>query len=264
MEFTGKVVLVTGAAKGMGFGCATKFANEDASVALVDIDSENLLRVEKDLLAAGKKVKAFVTDISKSESVSAMMDEVIKTFGALDVIANCAGIQTYGDAIETTDEVWDKTLDVNVKSMYLTAKFGVPHIRKRGGGAIVNISSVQSYVSQKQVVAYATSKGAINSLTRAMAVDFAQDKIRVNTVAPGSINTSMLRFAAETHSGGKSINEVFADWGKSHPIGRIGEIEEVAELVAFLASDRAKFITGSDYVIDGGLTSQAPVVLPNS
>ena len=147
---------------------------------------------------------------------------------------------------------------------HLTAKFGVPHIRKRGGGAIINISSVQSYVSQKQVVAYATSKGAINSLTRAMAVDFAQDKIRVNTVAPGSINTSMLRFAAETHSGGKSINEVFADWGKSHPIGRIGEIEEVAELVAFLASDRAKFITGSDYVIDGGLTSQAPVVLPNS
>jgi len=238
MEFTGKVVLVTGAAKGMGFGCATKFANEDASVALVDV--------------------------SNAKDVQKMAAGVIAEFGALDVIANCAGIQTYGDAIETTDEVWDKTLDVNVKSMYLTAKFGVPHIRKRGGGAIINISSVQSYVSQKQVVAYATSKGAINSLTRAMAVDFAQDKIRVNTVAPGSINTSMLRFAAETHSGGKSINEVFADWGKSHPIGRIGEIEEVAELVAFLASDRAKFITGSDYVIDGGLTSQAPVVLPNS
>ena len=155
-----------------------------------------------------------------------------------------------------------KTLDVNVKSMFLTAKYGVPHMRKRGGGAIVNISSVQSIGAQKQVVAYSTSKGAINALTRAMAMDFAVDKIRVNSVLPGSVDTPLLRFAAETHKGNKTVDEVVAEWGSSHPIGRMGTIEDIAELVAFLASDRALFITGSDYVIDGGLMAQIPVILP--
>ena len=131
-----------------------------------------------------------------------------------------------------------------------------------GGGAIVNISSVQSIGAQKQVVAYSTSKGAINALTRAMAMDFAVDKIRVNSVLPGSVDTPLLRFAAETHKGNKTVDEVVAEWGSSHPIGRMGTIEDIAELVAFLASDRALFITGSDYVIDGGLMAQIPVILP--
>lgn len=144
MDFVGKVVIVTGAAKGMGFGAAVKFANEGASVALVDNDAATLGTVEKNFLSSGKKVKAFPTDVSSAKEVEKMVSGVIAEFGALDVIANCAGIQTYGDAVETTEEIWDKTLDVNVKSMFLTAKYGVPHMRKRGGGAIVNISSVQS------------------------------------------------------------------------------------------------------------------------
>jgi len=262
MDFVGKVVIVTGAAKGMGFGAAVKFADEGASVALVDNDAATLASVEKNFLSSGKKVKAFPTDVSSAKDVEKMVAGVIAKFGALDVIANCAGIQTYGDAVETTEEIWDKTLDVNVKSMFLTAKYAVPHMRKRGGGAIVNISSVQSIGAQKQVVAYSTSKGAINALSRAMAMDFAVDKIRVNSVLPGSVDTPLLRFAAETHKGNKTVDEVVAEWGSSHPIGRMGTIEDIAELVAFLASDRALFITGSDYVIDGGLMAQIPVILP--
>lgn len=150
--------------------------------------------------------------MSNAKEVEKMVAGVIAEFGVLDVIANCAGIQTYGDAVETTEEVWDKTLDVNVKSMFLTAKYGVPHMRKRGGGAIVNISSVQSIGAQKQVVAYSTSKGAINALTRAMAMDYAVDKIRVNSVLPGSVDTPLLRFAAETHKGNKTVDEVVAEW----------------------------------------------------
>jgi NAD(P)-dependent dehydrogenase (short-subunit alcohol dehydrogenase family) len=135
-------------------------------------------------------------------------------------------------------------------------------MRKRGGGAIVNVSSVQAFASQKSVAAYTASKGAINALTRAMALDHAEDKIRVVVVCPGSVDTPMLRYAADIWKGDQSSDEMVEAWGKMHPIGRVGTPEDVAELIAFLASDRASFITGGEYKVDGGLLSAIAVVLP--
>lgn len=266
LEFEGKVAVITGAAKGMGFGCAKKFLTMGATVVLVDRDEEGLANASALLVGANStfapRITSKVIDVSLNDSVKAGITEVENALGRIDYLINCAGIQTYGTVLETDEELWDKTLNVNVKSMFLMAKYAIPVMQRNRSGSIVNISSVQSLANQKGVVAYATSKGAINSLTRALAIDNAEFGIRVNAVLPGSIDTPMLRAAAESFRGEKPLEEVLGDWGSSHPIGRIGTIDEVAELVAFLASERASFITGSSYVIDGGLMVQVPVVLP--
>jgi NAD(P)-dependent dehydrogenase (short-subunit alcohol dehydrogenase family) len=147
--------------------------------------------------------------------------------------------------------------------MFFTAKHFVPLMQKNGKGSIVNISSVQSLVSQKGVVAYSASKGAINALTRALAIDLAQHQIRVNAVLPGSVDTPMLRDAADLFKGSKTVDEIVSDWGQGHPLGRVAKTSEIADLVNFLSSEQASFITGASYVIDGGLTCQVPVVLPS-
>ena len=175
---------------------------------------------------------------------------------------NCAGIQTYGDIVETSEETWDKTFNVNVKSMFLTSKHVAPTMIAQKSGSIVNISSVQSLVSQKTVIAYSASKGAINALTRATAIDLASSNVRVNAILPGSVDTPMLREAAELHRGSMTVDEVLADWGAGHPLGRIAKSSEIGDLAVFLASDNSSFMTGNSVVIDGGLTIQVPVVLP--
>ena len=142
---------------------------------------------------------------------------------------------------------------VNVASIYLLAKYGIPEMKKRGGGSIINIASVQGYACQRGVAAYATSKGAVHSLTRALALDHASDKIRVNSISPGSIRTPMLERSAAHFGQGLPLGQVLERFAAAHPLRRNGAPEEVAELAAFLASDRAEFCTGGDYLIDGGL-----------
>ena len=147
-------------------------------------------------------------------------------------------------------------LAVNVGAVALTARFGIPHMIRAGGGAIVSLSSVQGHACQQNVAAYVASKGAIHALTRAMALDHAGDGVRVNSVSPGSVRTPILALAAKTYGGeGVSEEEAFKRFGAAHPLGRIGEPEEIAELIAYLASPRAAFVTGADFVIDGGLTA---------
>jgi NAD(P)-dependent dehydrogenase (short-subunit alcohol dehydrogenase family) len=153
-------------------------------------------------------------------------------------------------------------LNVNLKGIYLASKHAIPEMRKRGGGAIVNLSSVQAFASQKGVAAYTASKGGVNALTRAMALDHAQENIRANAVCPGSVDTPMLRWAADLFKGSKSAEETVKDWGKAHPLGRVATPEEVAEVIAFLASPRARFVTGSEYKVDGGLLAALGVGLP--
>ena len=264
MEFQGKIAIITGAAKGMGLGCAKKFASLGATVVVVDVDESSLSASAQSLKNTGGEVLEVVADLNDFEAVKELVNQVDKTYGKVDFLINCAGIQTYGTAEETDLALWDRTMNINVRAMFYTAKAVLPIMKRHRSGSIVNISSVQSLANQKGVVAYATSKAAANGLTRALAIDNAEFGIRVNAVLPASIDTPMLRASADMFKGDGTIDDVLNTWGKAHPIQRIGTTEEVAELVAFLASDKSSFMTGGTYNIDGGLMSQVPVVIPEN
>ena len=259
MEFEGKSIIVTGGSFGMGRACAERFTQGGGSVLIISNDQAS---VDKAVSEIGGRVAGFVGDVRDSKAIQAAAAEAVSKFGGIDILACCAGIQRYGTVVDTPEDVWDYVLAVNLKGIYLASKSAIPEMRKRGGGAIVAISSVQAYASQAGVAAYTASKGAINALVRAMALDHAGENITVNAVCPASIDTPMLRWSADLHKGEKTQDYMIAQWGKGHPLGRVGKAEEVAELVAFLASDKARFITGADMKIDGGTMAKLGIVLP--
>lgn len=236
-ELDGKVALVTGGAKGIGHATAEILRREGAQVISVDIDAP-----------AGSG--SICADISKAEECERAVNIAQVLYGGLDILVNNAGIQTYGDALTTSEETWNRTMDVNLKGQWLMAKAALPLMLRRGGGSIVNVSSVQGLASQKNVLAYATSKHALIGLTRTMAVDFASRRIRVNCVCPGTVDTPMVRATiASDHHPDRLRNALDA----MHPLGRIAAPAEVGEVIAFLVSDRASFVTGTVMTVDGGL-----------
>lgn len=258
-EFENKSIVVTGGSLGMGRACAERFAAGGGRVLIVANDATSVDRALKEI---DGEVAGFVGDVRRAADMEGAIGRAVELHGGVDILACCAGIQRYGTVVDTSEKVWDDVLDVNLKGIFLASKYAIPEMKKRGGGAIVLISSVQAYASQTGVAAYTASKGAINALTRAMALDHAADNITVNAVCPASIDTPMLRWAADLWKGEGTADETLAAWGKGHPIGRVGKPSEVAELVAFLASDKARFITGADMKIDGGVLSKLGVILP--
>ncbi|RFB78075.1 SDR family NAD(P)-dependent oxidoreductase [Methylovirgula sp. 4M-Z18] len=258
-DFAGKTILVTGGSLGMGLACATRFAKGGANVVIVANDDKSTDEAVKSL---GDKVIGFVGDVRKSADMAAAAAKAVQRFGGIDCLVCCAGIQRYGTVVETDENVWDDVLDINLKGIFLAAKYAIPEIKKRGGGAVVAISSIQSYASQTSVAAYTASKGGVNALVRAMALDHAHDNITVNAVCPASVDTPMLRHSAELYKGNKTAEDILDAWGRGHPIGRIGQPWEIAEAVAFLCSDKARFITGADLKIDGGVMAKVGIVLP--
>lgn len=212
--------------------------------------------------AGGGRVRAFVGDVRRAADMAAAVADAEAAFDGVDILICSAGIQRYGAVVDTPEEVWDDVLDINLKGLFLASKFAVPAMRKRGGGAIVAISSVQAFASQSSVAAYTASKGGVNALVRAMALDHAPDNITVNVVCPGSVDTPMLRDAAGLFKGIGTVEGTLAAWGRTHPIGRVGRPDEIAEAVAFLAGDKARFITGADLKIDGGAMAKLGIVLP--
>jgi NAD(P)-dependent dehydrogenase (short-subunit alcohol dehydrogenase family) len=241
-RFAGKIALVVGGTLGIGRAAAERLASEGATV-----------------VTGGREPEA---DLAGDVRDDAYAPALVERCGALDVVVYSAGVQRYGTVETTEPATWDEVLGVNVRGAYLVARAAVPVLRARGGGAIVLVSSVQATASQTGVAAYTASKGALSALARAMALDHVGDGIRVNTVAPGSVDTPMLRRAAERFKGSGSAGDTIAAWGRMHPLGRVSTAAEVASAIAYLASDEASAVTGAELRVDGGLLAGLPVELP--
>lgn len=254
-----KVAVVTGAAMGIGRGVAEMLTRRGYRVALFDVDG-SVGQVADGLQAAGGDTIAIKGSVTEPDQVERALSESADRFGGIDLLVNCAGVVRYGTVEELSLEDWELQINTNLRSVFLMAKYGIAHLRARGGGVIVSIASVQAFVTQHGVPAYTASKGGIVALTRSLALDYAADGIRAVAVAPGSVDTPMLRKAAAisadaTHSEAQILDE----WSRSHPIGRVARVDDIAKLVAFLASDDAEMITGTTVVIDGGVTTQVGV-----
>ncbi|HJQ28139.1 MAG TPA: glucose 1-dehydrogenase [Rubrobacter sp.] len=261
-EFSGKVAIVAGGALGIGLAAARRLAQDGASVVICSDREEQVGQAVDDLRREGLEVRGIRADVTSSAEMMKLAAFAVETYGGVDILVNSAGVQRYGTVVETGEDVWDEVLSVNLKGMYLSSKHAIPEMRKRGGGAIVNVSSVQAFASQKGVAAYTASKGGVNALTRAMALDHAEEGIRVNAVCPASVDTPMLRWSANLFKGDKTADETVEDWGRMHPIGRVARPEEVAEVIAFLAGPRASFVTGGEFKVDGGMLAALGVSLP--
>ena len=254
-RFEEKVVIVTGGGKGIGQASALAFAQEGGQVAIADIDEEAGSATVRQIKEIGGEAIFLKCNVSKSSDVQQLVKETVLAFGGVDVLYNNAGVVRYGTVVEMSEDDWDHQININLKASFLTCKYAIPEMIKRGGGTIVNTASAQAFASQKTVAAYAASKGGIVSFTTTVALDHAGDNIRCNCIAPGSIQTPMLDDAAELFGPKDNPAQAITDWGKMHPIGRVGRSEEVAKMVLFLASEDASFCTGGCYRIEGGLLS---------
>ena len=259
---SGAVAVVAGGSSGIGEGVVEVFAENGAVVEFFGVDAAQNEALAAALVARGYDVRATTLDAANPDEVGAFFDQVARRHGRVSALVNSVGIQRYGTVETTSVETWDEVLDVNLRSMFLCAKYAVPLMRANGGGAIVNVSSAQAVASQRNVVAYTASKGAIVAMTRAMAVDHAHEGIRINSVCPGSVDTPMLRASAmsmDPHDPARII----AEWGKGHPIGRVGEPREIANTCLFLVSDLSSFITGADIRADGGALAGVALAAPD-
>lgn len=244
-EFKNKTVIITGAAKGIGAACASRFREAGTKVALLDIMPDLTGQKQED------STNWFYQqcDVSDEAQVRQAMENILRRFGRIDMLINNAGIQRYGSVTETSVADWDLVMNVNLKSMFLCSKYAIPHMQNQGSGVVINVSSVQAFVSQRSVSAYTTAKTAILGLTRSIAVDYSP-VIRCLAVCPGTIDTPMLR---ETIALSPDPVEVMQECVEMHLSKRIGTADEVAGLVLFLCSGQAAFMTGQSIRIDGGL-----------
>lgn len=250
MELEGRTAIVTGGAKGIGKACVEKFLHAGTAVVIVDNDELAGKKSAGELATRYDHIAFFRADISRAEEGLHAVDATVAQFGGVDILVNNAGVQTFGGPVDTTEATWDRTMNINLKGHWLMSKFVIPEMLKRGRGTIINVSSVQGLASQKNVMAYATSKHAMIGLTRSMAVDLAASGIRVNCVCPGTVDTPMIRSIINLDNNPSHLEQML---NKMHPLGRMGNPSEIAEVVMFLASDRASFMTGSIVVVDGGL-----------
>jgi 2-keto-3-deoxy-L-fuconate dehydrogenase len=246
----GKVALVTAAGQGIGRAIAEAFIAEGAKVIATDLDVAKLKNL--------KKAKVFALDVRSTAKVDALAKQVIKQFGAPDILANCAGFVHQGSVLDCSEQDWDFSFDLNVKSMHRMLRAFVPAMLKNGGGSIINIASVASSLrGLPNRYAYGATKAAVIGLTKAMAADFIRQGIRVNAICPGTVQSPSLneRIATNAKRFSKSLKEVRNDFIDRQPIGRLGTAEEIAAGAVFLASDESSYYTGQTLQIDGGMTT---------
>ena len=251
MRLKDKVALITGAASGIGRETAILFASEGASVVLVDVNEKAGAEVVGEIEAAGGAATFVRADVSQADDCRQMIHLAEEAFGRLSVLFNNAGIMSSddGDAVSTSDEVWDRTMAVNLRGVFYGCKFGIPALRRAGGGSIINTASFVALLgAATPQIAYTASKGGVLAMTRELAVIHAREKIRVNALCPGPLKTELL------------MNYLDTDEKKQRrlvhiPIGRFGEASEMAKAALFLASDDSSYMTGAEFVVDGGITA---------
>jgi len=248
-RLAGKVCIVTGAGSGIGRASAIRFAEEGAKVTAVDIDRD---AVEATVQSIGTAAVAVQADVSVAAQVKAYTDATVERWGGLHVVFNNAGVNLPGVFHEATDEVIDRTLNVNVKGCIYGCRYAIPYMLA-GGGSLINTTSVNGIVAEPFLTIYATSKGAIVMLSKGIALDYAKQGIRCNALAPGWVDTPINYAHAEMLGG---LKEVYATIDSFQPIGRPGEPREIANVALFLASDESSFVTGSVIVADGGMTAK--------
>ncbi len=246
----GKVTIVTGAGSGIGRATAIRFAEEGARVTCVDINGESLADTVRGI---GSAAFAVTADISDAAQVKAYTDGTVERWGALDAVFNNAGVNLPGVFHEASDEVIDRTLNVNVKGTMYGCRYAIPHMLRAGGGSLINTTSVNGLVAEPFLTVYAASKGAIVMLSKGIALDYAKQGIRCNALAPGWVDTPINYAHAELLGG---LEHVYSTIDSFQPIGRPGEPREIANVALFLASDEASFVTGSVVVADGAMTAQ--------
>jgi NAD(P)-dependent dehydrogenase (short-subunit alcohol dehydrogenase family) len=249
VNFTDQTVIVTGAGSGIGRSAALRFAELGANVAIADKNDEAAAKVAAE---AGAKALAVTVDVSDSASVRSMVQTVVDNFGSLDVLCNNAGFGFPGNVLEIDEDNWDRLMSVNLKGVYLCSKYAIPELAKTGDGRIVNTSSYTASVGIRDRAAYVASKGGVSALTRAMALDHVDQGIRVNAVAPGTVNSpyfdKMISQSADPQGLLDELN------GRA-PMHRMGRPEEVAEAIVWLAAKESSFATGSVLTIDGGTSA---------
>jgi NAD(P)-dependent dehydrogenase (short-subunit alcohol dehydrogenase family) len=247
MLLEGKTAVITGAGSGIGQASAWAMAREGASVAILDSNEEAGRQTASELTAQKRDAAFFSVDVSSEEQVRAAISQIINRFGRIDILHNNAGIAVRHPVAEQDEQGWQTCMDVNLKGVFLCAKHAIPHMLERGG-SIVNTASVTGIVGVRNRAAYSATKGAVVALTRNMALDYAQYQIRVNCVCPGFIRTPMAKALLADPSKEKRLVD-------THPLGRLGTAEDVANAVLFLVSDLASWITGHALVVDGGFAA---------
>lgn len=248
----GKVAIVTGGGSGIGRAIALAFGREGASVAVLGRRREALDGVVKELSYLGADSRAVVCDVTKSEETRRAVESVESAFGGLNVLVNNAGMLSVSTVETISEEDWDRVMETNLKGPFLMSRAVLPAMRRAGGGSIVNVGSVLGLVAMKERAAYCASKGGLTVLTKAMAVDHANENIRVNCVCPAIVETELVKGLFSESEAGKKAREARAG---TLPLGRFGQPDDVAELAVFLASDESSWMTGTAIPIDGGLTA---------
>ena len=244
MKLKGKVAFITGFGSGLGQAIAVLFAKEGAAVAGTSTTEAKGRATVAMIAETGQKALFGPGDVSNSTQMKALIDEAVKQFGGLDIVVNSAGVRTNGSITEITEEQWDRTVDVNLKGVFVVSRLAIPEMIKRGGGVILNIGARSGMAGQAGRAAYCASKGGMVTLTEAMAMDYAHERIRVNCICPGPTRTPMVD---------TSTPEKLARYKTRVPVGRIGEPEDIARAALYLASDDASMVTAAILPVDGGM-----------
>ena len=252
----GKTCIVTGAALGIGRACAERLAEEGGAVALFDLHDAEGEAVAAAIRERGGRARYWHVDVSDEAAVKKAIDEAAAEFGGVHVLVNNAGISGSTKLThEITEAEWDKVQAVNVKGVLFGSKHAIPHLRAAGGGSIINLSSIYGLVGAPDVPAYHASKGAVRLMSKTDALCYAADRIRVNSVHPGYIWTPMVEGHLKA-SGATDLEAARRDVGNLHPLGHMGDVDDIAWGIVYLASDESKFVTGAELAIDGGYTAR--------